>query len=104
MRQPAARAAAQIVDGRIVPVKLGVARIGVLADIRFCLWRGSLRCGSLGCGYGRRIVHGRFLLAASIAPLSEMAVCRLRKAERRAGEHEAGALAADDAANLGHSN
>ena len=55
MRQPAARAAAQVVDGRIMPIKLGVARIGVLADIRFCLRRGSLRCG-----YGRRIVHGRF--------------------------------------------
>ena len=55
MRQPAARAAAQIVDGRIMPVKLGVARIGVLADVRLCLRRGSLRRGN-----GRRIVHGRF--------------------------------------------
>ena len=53
MRQPPARAAAQIVDGRIMPVKLGVARIGVLADVRF--WRGSLRGG-----YRRRVVHGRF--------------------------------------------
>ena len=64
MRQPAARAAAQIVDGRIVPVKLGIARIGVLADVRF--WRGGLRCG-----YGRRIVHGRFSgrhYSAFIAP------------------------------------
>ena len=44
MRQPAARAAAQIVDGRVMPVKLGVARIGVLADIRFC--RGAAVCGA----------------------------------------------------------
>ena len=55
MRQPAARGAAQIVDGRIMPIKRGIARIGALADVM-----AGLRRGGFGRLEGRRVMHERF--------------------------------------------
>jgi hypothetical protein len=55
MRQAAARGAAQIVDGRIMPIERGVARISALSDVMT-----GLRCGRFCRLYGRRVVHERF--------------------------------------------
>ena len=55
MRQAAARGAAQIVDGRIMPIKRGVARIGALSHVV-----AGLRCGRFCRLDGRRVVHERF--------------------------------------------